>query len=83
MSKLKWFKNEDFAQELIQSWGLWVTDKFNAPYLPLGTLYQLEDKSYVILERGKEKRPMVLDAGLSLDEAKRAAKLFMCVGEAV
>lgn len=83
MSKFKWFKNESWTQEMIESWGLWLTDKRENPYLPLGTLYQLEDKSYVILERGKEKRPMVLDAGLSLDEAKRAAKLFMCVGEAV
>jgi hypothetical protein len=81
MSKFTWTKNEPWTQEMLDSWNLWLADKAGTPRRCMGTMYQLHDNSYVILERGKEKRPMVLDAGLSVDEAKRAAKLFICVGE--
>jgi hypothetical protein len=80
--KFQWMKNEPFTQELLESWTLWLADKGGAPLRRMGTLYQLEDKSYVLLERKHEATPYFLDADLSLEEALRAAKLFLCVGVA-
>lgn len=79
--KFMWSKNDPFTQELIESWTLWLCDKASQPRRRFGTLYKTETH-YVILERGKEEMPLVLDGHLTLDEAQRAAKLFLCVGEA-
>lgn len=80
--KFQWFKNEAFTQELIESWTLWLCDKAGAPRRRFGTLYKTETH-YVIMERGNEETPMVLDKHLTLDEAKRAAKLLLVCGQAV
>lgn len=79
--KFQWIKNEPFTQELLESWTLWLCDVGGRPGGRMGTLYQLEDKSYVLLERNRESKPLALDDDLSLDEAQRAAKLFLCVGK--
>ena len=80
--KFQWIENEPFTQELLESWTLWLCDKGGRPGGRMGTLYQLEDKSYILLERKHEATPYFLDADLSLEEAQRAAKLFLCVGVA-
>ncbi len=87
--KFQWVKNEPFTQELLESWTLWLVEQIkirdqqtSRPLRRMGTLYQLEDKSYVLLERRNEATPYFLDADLSLEEAQRAAKLFLCVGAA-
>lgn len=87
--KFQWIKNEPFTQELLESWTLWLVEQIkirdqqtSRPLRRMGTLYRLEDKSYVLLERKGNATPYLLDANLSLEEAQRAAKLFLCVGAA-
>ncbi len=79
--KFQWTKNEPWTQVLMESWSLWLMEK-ERPIRLMGTLYRLEDKSYVLLERKGDAKPYLLDADLSLEEAQRAAKLFLCVGAA-
>lgn len=84
--KFQWYENEPFTQDLIESWSLWLADKSDRPLRIMGTMYKLEDGSYVIMERAsknasKDTPPLLLDADLTLDEAQRAAKLFLAVGE--
>lgn len=87
--KLEWVKNKPWTQELIDSWNLCVVKEIRIRDVDarkiqanLGTLYQTET-GYIILERGNEQNPYILDGDLTLDEAQRAAKLFLCVGEKV
>lgn len=87
--KFQWMKNEPFTQELLESWTLWLVEQIkirdqqtSRPRRRMGTLYQITDGSYVLLERNNEAKPLFLDADLTLDEAQRAAKLFLCVGVA-
>lgn len=79
--KFEWIENEPWTQVLMESWSLWLMER-ERPIRLMGTLYRLEDKSYVLLERKGDATPYFLDADLSLEEAQRAAKLFLCVGVA-
>ncbi len=85
--KFEWIENEPWTQELLESWSLWLMDKAR-PVKMMGILYQLPT-GYVIREpisrtyrTAEEQAVYRLDADLSLEEAQRAAKLFLCVGVA-
>lgn len=85
--KFEWIENEPWTQELMESWSLWLMEK-ERPIKMMGILYQLPT-AYIIREAvsrtygtTKDQAVYRLDADLSLEEAQRAAKLFLCVGAA-
>jgi hypothetical protein len=61
------------------SWNLYLMQGTTA-MKRMGTMYRIEDGTYVVLERGWEAKPLLMDASLSLEDAQRAAKLLLCAG---
>lgn len=78
--KFEWAVNNDSP---LASWNLYLTGNDSGVKVKvrrMGTMYRIEDGTYVVLERGHESKPLMMDASLSLEDAQRAAKLLLCAG---
>ena len=78
--KFEWAVNNGSSP--MAAWDLYLTGN-DRPVRRMGTMYRIEDGTYVVLERGWESKPLMMDASLSLEDAQRAAKLLLCAGQVV
>lgn len=77
--KFEWTQNVPWTQELHGSWTLRLMDK-DRVIKRMGNLCDV-NHHYVVVSAGTFETVGVLGKHLTLDEAKRAAKLLLCVGE--
>ena len=74
--------NIAWSEELNDSWDLMLADKAGVFRRRLGTLYRIDDGGYAVVPRDATVADtLFLDSHLSVDDAQRAAKLLICVGE--